>query len=231
MTVSAAADDAIGRSPLPAPALYAGIETAPGRPGAVQAPMDGVAPTRRPPAGDLDRHPHHGAPLGPRAVVVADAREAEQLVQHEPRERRPLADPAVRDDVVAASTPLAAYRAVSSSALLNVPSSRTCWAHGIEAAPGMWPARCAVSVMPGGAMTSPLNSAGLRTSTSVRPASPMRGRMSSRNARRAESASGARSRLGIGGHVGRQRQVVVEPELAPAVDQPRVRVPVQCSCQ
>src|SRR5207245_311118 len=34
-------------------------------------------------------------------------------------------------------------------------------------APGMCPARCAVSVMPGGAMMSPTNSAGERTSTSA----------------------------------------------------------------
>ena len=67
----------------------------------------------------------------------------------------------------------------------DVPSSRTVWAHGIDAAPGMWPARCAVSVMPGGAMTSPLNSAGDRTSTSASSGSPSRGRMSSRKARSA----------------------------------------------
>src|SRR5436309_14976520 len=34
-------------------------------------------------------------------------------------------------------------------------------------APGMCPARCAVSVIPGGAMMSPTNSAGERTSTSA----------------------------------------------------------------
>src|SRR5207302_418651 len=37
------------------------------------------------------------APLGPRAVVVLHVLEAEQMLQHEPREARPLADAAVRD--------------------------------------------------------------------------------------------------------------------------------------
>src|SRR5436190_11081199 len=46
----------------------------------------------------LDRDVDHVAPLGPRAVVVADVVAAEQLVQHEPRVRRALADPAVGDD-------------------------------------------------------------------------------------------------------------------------------------
>src|SRR3984893_6656650 len=45
----------------------------------------------------LDGHADERAPLGPRTVVVANVRIAEQLVQREPRVRRPLADPAVRD--------------------------------------------------------------------------------------------------------------------------------------
>src|SRR5207247_672100 len=50
---------------------------------------------------------------------------------------------------------------------LNVPSADTAWPQGMLRAPGMCPARCAVSVMPGGAMMSPTNSAGERTSTSA----------------------------------------------------------------
>src|SRR6476659_6439004 len=46
----------------------------------------------------LDRHADQVAPLGPRAVVVLDVADAEQLVQHEPRVRRALADAAVGDD-------------------------------------------------------------------------------------------------------------------------------------
>src|SRR3712207_2941455 len=48
----------------------------------------------------LDRCTDHVAPLGPRAVVVADVRVAEQLVQHEPGVRGALADAAVDDDVL-----------------------------------------------------------------------------------------------------------------------------------
>src|SRR5690606_28823249 len=48
----------------------------------------------------LDRRAHRVAPLGPGAVVVADVPEAQQVGQHEPRVRRPLADPAIRDDLV-----------------------------------------------------------------------------------------------------------------------------------
>ena len=48
----------------------------------------------------LDRHVHHVAPLGPRAVVVLHVVVAEQLVQHEPGVGRALADAAVGDDRV-----------------------------------------------------------------------------------------------------------------------------------
>src|SRR5437764_477583 len=49
----------------------------------------------------IDGDPDGVAPLGPRAVVVADGRVAQELGQGEPRVARPLADPAVDDDVVA----------------------------------------------------------------------------------------------------------------------------------
>ena len=49
-------------------------------------------------SGLLDRDVDQVAPLGPRAVVVLDVLLPEQLVQHEPRVRRALADPAVGDD-------------------------------------------------------------------------------------------------------------------------------------
>src|SRR6478736_6082551 len=50
--------------------------------------------------GLLDRHADQAAVLGPRPVVVANAAVAEQLVVDEPRRARPLADPAVGDDVL-----------------------------------------------------------------------------------------------------------------------------------
>ena len=77
-------------------------------------------------------------------------------------------------------------------------------------------------------MTSPLNSAGLRTSTSASDESP--------NARQDVVAEGAQREVGlgqvvaglvVGRHVGRQRQVVVEPELAAAVEEAQVGVPVE----
>src|SRR5919204_6225046 len=46
----------------------------------------------------LDRFAHQRTVLGPRAVVVPDVGVSEELVEHEPRVRRALADPAVRDD-------------------------------------------------------------------------------------------------------------------------------------
>src|SRR2546427_5164220 len=54
------------------------------------------------------------------------------------------------------------YNCTSSSYGLKVPSAATAWLHGTFFAPGMWPARCAVSGIPGGAMISPTNS-GLRS--------------------------------------------------------------------
>src|SRR3954467_9733003 len=48
----------------------------------------------------LDRHADHAAPLGPAAVVVADALVAEELVEHEPAVGAALADPAVGDHVL-----------------------------------------------------------------------------------------------------------------------------------
>src|SRR5438045_9568957 len=46
----------------------------------------------------LHRRADEVAPLGPRAVVVLHVLETEQVLQHEPREARALADAAVRDD-------------------------------------------------------------------------------------------------------------------------------------
>ena len=45
----------------------------------------------------LHRRADEIAPLGPRAVVVLHVLEAEQVLQHEPREARAFADAAVRD--------------------------------------------------------------------------------------------------------------------------------------
>src|SRR4051794_12878178 len=47
-----------------------------------------------------DRGSNEVPPLAPGAVVVADPGIAEQIGQDEPGEARPLADPAVGDDVV-----------------------------------------------------------------------------------------------------------------------------------
>src|SRR5262245_52853532 len=62
--------------------------------------------------------------------------------------------------------PCAEYSAVSSSKLLKVPSSLQFLPHGMLFAPGMWPPRWHVSGNPGGDRISPVNSCGLRTSTS-----------------------------------------------------------------
>ena len=64
-------------------------------------------------------------------------------------------------------TPCPPYSAFSSSTLLNVPSSLQFLPQGMLFAPGMWPPRWQVSGSPGGARISPVNSAGLRTSTSA----------------------------------------------------------------
>src|SRR5262249_34083353 len=45
----------------------------------------------------LDRRAHQVAPLRPRTVVVLHVLEAEQMLEREPGEARPLADAAVRD--------------------------------------------------------------------------------------------------------------------------------------
>src|SRR4026209_818349 len=54
----------------------------------------------------LDRDADHAAPLGPAAVVVADALVAEQLVEDDPGVRRALADPAIGDHVLVGRDPL-----------------------------------------------------------------------------------------------------------------------------
>ena len=93
----------------------------------------------------------------------------------------------------------------------------------------MWPARWAVSVMPGGAMTSPLNSAGERTSTRAKlgvargAAGCRRGRRAARSRAR---AAGSRSPRSDGTSVD-ERQAVVEPVLAAAVEDPDVAVAEQ----
>ena len=94
----------------------------------------------------LDRDVDQVAPLGPGAVVVLDVVLAEQLVQDEPGVRGALADPAVGDHRLAVLEH--AGLGVELAQLvgrLNVPSSLTAWAQGTEAAPGMWPPRCAPS--------------------------------------------------------------------------------------
>src|SRR5947209_2393926 len=45
----------------------------------------------------LDRRADQVAPLGPRAVVVLHVAEPEEILQHEPRVARALADAAIRD--------------------------------------------------------------------------------------------------------------------------------------
>src|SRR3954452_15672793 len=63
--------------------------------------MRGLAPELRTRSDILlDRNADEGAVLGPRPVVVLDVRLVEQLVQHEPRVRRALADTAVGDRVL-----------------------------------------------------------------------------------------------------------------------------------
>src|SRR5436309_1501925 len=52
------------------------------------------------PGGGLIQRPHEVAPFRPRAVVIADVRVAEEVLQDEPRVGRPLPDPAVRDDLL-----------------------------------------------------------------------------------------------------------------------------------
>src|SRR5689334_6982755 len=52
-----------------------------------------------------DRYADQRTPLGPRTVVVLDVLLTEQLVQHEPGVRGALADPAVRDGVLAEVDP------------------------------------------------------------------------------------------------------------------------------
>src|SRR5437867_5152348 len=64
------------------------------------------------------------------------------------------------------STPSLLYSDRKSSTDLKVPSSLQALPHGMLRAPGMWPPRWQVSGSPGGARISPVNSAGLRTSTS-----------------------------------------------------------------
>src|SRR5271155_6283463 len=53
-------------------------------------------------ASQLDRGAHQGAVFRPTAVVVLDVSVSEQLPQHEPGVRRPLADAAVGDGLLGA---------------------------------------------------------------------------------------------------------------------------------
>ena len=125
--------------------------------------------------------------------------------------------------------PFASYSVASSSALLNVPSSRTVCAHGIDAAPGMWPARWAVSLMPGRRDDLAVE---LGRATDVDE-----GQARVAEARQDVVAEGAQAEVGLGQLVaGRARydgtstvsgEAVVEPVLAPAVEDADVAVAVQ----
>src|ERR1035441_9039849 len=84
----------------------------------------------------------------------------------------------------------------NSSADLNVPSEPIAVLHGMLLAPGMWPPRCAVSVMPGGAITLPVYSSGLRTSTRFERFSDCARSTSGNKARRFKSGSLARYCVG-----------------------------------
>src|SRR6266571_5497387 len=53
----------------------------------------------------LDWRPHEVPPLRPGAVVVPDVRVAEEVLQDEPRVRRPLADPGGGDSAHPAVSP------------------------------------------------------------------------------------------------------------------------------
>src|SRR5579864_556745 len=58
----------------------------------------------------LDGCAHQVAPLGPRAVVVADILVAEQILQHKPGVRTALADAAIGDDFLIARDALACVK-------------------------------------------------------------------------------------------------------------------------
>src|SRR5579859_1916410 len=97
-----------------------------GAPPGASSPISSCASARpadahadAPPQLPLDRHADEAAPLGPRAVVVADRVAAEQLVQHEPGVRRALADPAVGDDRLAVEHALAAVELLEVRARLE----------------------------------------------------------------------------------------------------------------
>src|SRR5215207_2880628 len=88
------------------------------------------------------------------------------------------------------STPASAYSFFRSAVDLNVPSSFAALAQGMLRAPGICPARCAVSFMPGGAMTLPENSSGERTSTRFEVGLPTHASTSRRYARNDSSGVG-----------------------------------------
>src|SRR5580698_7840829 len=56
-----------------------------------------------------DRGPHRVPPLRPAPIVVAHLAVAQQVREHEPGVRRPLADPAVGDYIVALRQPLLGF--------------------------------------------------------------------------------------------------------------------------
>ena len=94
----------------------------------------------------LDGDSDQVAPLCPGAVVVLDPILAEELVQHEPRVRRALADATVGDDVIAVQHALVG---VDLPQFLGGPEGavlahRAC-TQGTEAALGMCPPRWAPS--------------------------------------------------------------------------------------
>ena len=153
--------------------------------------------------------------------------EAEQLLEHEPGVRRALADAAVGDDVLVRGDALVGVERSRSSADLKVPSSLTACAHG-RCGAGDVAAALSRLGSPGGAMISPLNSAGERTSTSGRAAA--RRRLAARRRGR-RGASGRARRLVARAALGPAASVVSGaalgyPLLAAAVHQPHVAVAV-----
>ena len=113
-----------------------------------------------------DGHSYQVAPLGPGTVVVADFFVTEQILQDKPGVGAALADTAVGDGFIGASDALGLIQGLQLIEGLERAVVVGGLPQGMLTAPGMCPARRAVSESPGGARIFPVNSSTERTSTS-----------------------------------------------------------------
>lgn len=112
----------------------------------------------------LDRGVHDRTPFDPGAVIVPHVAVSQQVLEHKPRVRAALADPAIRNDILVRGGSFPPVKLLQIVNRLERAVLLDGLGPGNALRTGDVPSRCAVSLNPRGARTSPLNSCGDLTS-------------------------------------------------------------------